>query len=98
MTFDLVAIKRGIHDINRPFAFASNPQFIFHDSPGFEAGDETQLKAVQKFIEERARSTEVNNQLHAIWSLSLSLSLCFSHLLASTGSVLYQIYQDSYWI
>ncbi|KAI9428856.1 hypothetical protein H4582DRAFT_2105768 [Lactarius indigo] len=32
--------ERGIHDIDRPFAFASNPQFIFHDSPGFETGDE----------------------------------------------------------
>ncbi|KAI9428761.1 hypothetical protein H4582DRAFT_1829315 [Lactarius indigo] len=58
---------RGIHDIDRPFAFASNPQFIFHDSPGFETGDESQLKKVQSFIEERARATEVDDQLHAIW-------------------------------
>ncbi|KAF8810391.1 hypothetical protein BYT27DRAFT_7186615 [Phlegmacium glaucopus] len=58
---------RGIHDIDRPFAFASNPQFIFHDSPGFETGDESQLKKVQSFIRERARSTEVDDQLHAIW-------------------------------
>ncbi|KAI9429134.1 GTP-binding protein [Lactarius indigo] len=59
--------ERGIHDIDRPFAFASNPQFIFHDSPGFETGDERQLKKVQSFIEERARATEVDDQLHAIW-------------------------------
>ncbi|KAF8811057.1 hypothetical protein BYT27DRAFT_7185168 [Phlegmacium glaucopus] len=59
--------KRGSHDIHRPFAFASNPQFIFHDSPGFEAGDENQLKEVQSFIEERAWSTDVEEQLHAIW-------------------------------
>ncbi|KAI9433701.1 hypothetical protein H4582DRAFT_2185552, partial [Lactarius indigo] len=58
---------RGIHDIDRPFAFASNPQFIFHDSPGFETGDESQLKKVQSFIEKRARATEVDDQLHAIW-------------------------------
>ncbi|KAG6915196.1 hypothetical protein DXG01_012726 [Tephrocybe rancida] len=62
---------RGIHDINRPFVFASNPQFIFHDSPGFEAGDESQLIQVQSFIEERARATDRNEQLHAIWSLPL---------------------------
>jgi len=61
--------QRGIHDINRPFAFTTNPQFIFHDSPGFEAGDKTQLEQVQAFIAERARSTEVNDQLHAIWSI-----------------------------
>ncbi|KAH9162500.1 era-like GTP-binding protein [Lactarius sanguifluus] len=59
--------ERGIHDIDRPFAFTSNPQFIFHDSPGFETGDESQLKKVQSFIEKRARSTEVDHQLHAIW-------------------------------
>ncbi|KAF9483300.1 hypothetical protein BDN70DRAFT_327702 [Pholiota conissans] len=58
---------RGIHDINRPFAFESNQQFIFHDSPGFEAGDESQLQKVQAFIEKRAKSTEPNDQLHAIW-------------------------------
>ncbi|KAG6916009.1 hypothetical protein DXG01_008861 [Tephrocybe rancida] len=58
---------RGIHDINRPFMFASNPQFIFHDSPGFEAGDESQFIKVQSFIEERARATDCNEQLHAIW-------------------------------
>ncbi|KAH8983751.1 hypothetical protein EDB92DRAFT_1557739 [Lactarius akahatsu] len=64
--------ERGIHDIDRPFAFASNPQFIFHDSPGFETGDKSQLKKVQSFIEKRAKSTEVDDQLHAIWLLSLS--------------------------
>ncbi|KAG6879100.1 hypothetical protein C0992_005183 [Termitomyces sp. T32_za158] len=50
---------RGIHDINRPFVFRSNPQYIFHDSPGFEAGDESQLKKVQEFIKERAKAKEV---------------------------------------
>ncbi|KAH9051038.1 hypothetical protein EDB87DRAFT_1818256 [Lactarius vividus] len=64
-------LGRGIHDIDRPFAFSSNPQFIFHDSPGFETGDESQLKKVQSFIEKRARSMEVDDQLHAIWSPSL---------------------------
>ncbi|KAF8812106.1 hypothetical protein BYT27DRAFT_7088037 [Phlegmacium glaucopus] len=59
--------ERGCHDIHRPFAFSTNPQFIFHDSPGFEAGDENQLKEVQSFIEKRAKSTNVEDQLHAIW-------------------------------
>jgi len=58
---------RGIHDIKRPFAFKSNPQFIFHDSPGFETADENQLKQVKSFLEERAKATEVEDQLHAIW-------------------------------
>ncbi|KAG6914949.1 hypothetical protein DXG01_014286, partial [Tephrocybe rancida] len=60
-------VARGIHDINCPFSFASNPKFTFHDSPGFETGDEAQLKTVQEFIEKCASATEVDNQLHAIW-------------------------------
>ncbi|THV00236.1 hypothetical protein K435DRAFT_657587 [Dendrothele bispora CBS 962.96] len=58
---------RGIHDVHRPFAFASNPQFIFHDSPGFEQGGERELKDVQQFIEQCGKATEVDDQLHAIW-------------------------------
>ncbi|KAG6905604.1 hypothetical protein DXG01_001724 [Tephrocybe rancida] len=59
--------QRGIHVINRPFSFASNPKFIFHDSPGFGAGDEEQLKTVQEFIKECANVTDINKQLHMIW-------------------------------
>ena len=65
-------MQRGIHDIHRSFAFRSSPGFIFHDSPGFEAGDKRQLQEVLSFLEERAKSTEVDDQLHAIWSVSLS--------------------------
>ncbi|KIK50060.1 hypothetical protein GYMLUDRAFT_253307 [Collybiopsis luxurians FD-317 M1] len=58
---------RGTHDIHRSFAFASNPGFIFHDSPGFETGDVNQLKEVQQFIADHARATDVKDQIHAIW-------------------------------
>ncbi|THU75117.1 hypothetical protein K435DRAFT_588535, partial [Dendrothele bispora CBS 962.96] len=59
---------RGIHDIDRPFSFKSNPEFIFHDSPGFEAGGEEELRRVWEFIKRRgAKATEVEDQLHAIW-------------------------------
>ncbi|KAG6906700.1 hypothetical protein DXG01_012546, partial [Tephrocybe rancida] len=54
---------RGIHDINRPFSFASNPKFIFHDSPGFEAGDEAQLKTVQEFIKQFCFTPDVSRFL-----------------------------------
>ena len=64
--------QRGIHDINRPFAFKSNPGFIFHDSPGFETGDAKQLQEVLSFMEKKANATDVGDQLHAIWSVSLS--------------------------
>ena len=67
---DRYLYQRGIHDINRPFAFKSNPGFIFHDSPGFETGDERQLQKVLSFLEKKAKSTDVDDQLHAIWSVS----------------------------
>ena len=66
-------IQRGIHDIRRPFAFMSNPGFVFHDSPGFETGDKTQLQEVLSFIEEKSKSKEVDDQLHAIWLVLLSV-------------------------
>ena len=66
------ANQRGIHDINRPFAFKSNPNFIFHDSPGFETGDRSQLQEVLSFMEKKAKATDTGDQLHAIWSVSLS--------------------------
>ncbi|KAG6914959.1 hypothetical protein DXG01_014242 [Tephrocybe rancida] len=69
---------RGVHNIDRPFSFASNPEFIFHDSPGFEAGDKAQLRIVQEFIKKRANATEVNEQLHAIWFLIYPLSSAHS--------------------
>ena len=47
--------------------FASNPQFIFHDSRGFEAGGEDELGIVKDFIEERAKEGRMRDQLHAIW-------------------------------
>ncbi|KAE9383242.1 hypothetical protein BT96DRAFT_91476 [Gymnopus androsaceus JB14] len=58
---------RGLHDVNHPFAFKSNPEFIFHDSPGFEAGGEEELTRVREFIEKCRKATEVEDQLHAIW-------------------------------
>jgi len=45
---------------------------LFHDSPGFESGDERQLKDVQDFIAKHAKATEVEDQLHAIWPVPQS--------------------------
>jgi hypothetical protein len=56
-------IQRGIHDINRLFVFKSNPEFIFHDSPRFEAGDKKQLQEVLSLVEKKEKSNEVDDQL-----------------------------------
>ncbi|PPQ85303.1 hypothetical protein CVT25_009982 [Psilocybe cyanescens] len=59
--------RRGTHDIHRAFTFKSNPKFIFHDSAGFEAGGEEELKAVMDFIEECSKAHGVDDQIHIIW-------------------------------
>ncbi|KAF8168410.1 hypothetical protein B0H34DRAFT_793020 [Crassisporium funariophilum] len=59
--------ERGIHDVRRSFVFKSNPGFIFHDSPGFEAGGEEELKAVMNFIQESSKAKDVDDQIHVIW-------------------------------
>ncbi|PPQ71049.1 hypothetical protein CVT25_007320, partial [Psilocybe cyanescens] len=59
--------RRGTHDVRRAFTFKSNPKFIFHDSAGFEAGGEDELKAVMDFIEEGSKAREINDQIHIIW-------------------------------
>ncbi|TFK35634.1 hypothetical protein BDQ12DRAFT_706637 [Crucibulum laeve] len=59
--------ERGLHDIEHQLMFKSNPQFIFHDSRGFESGSVDEMEAVTSFITERAKSNELSEQLHAIW-------------------------------
>ena len=77
--------QRGIHDINRSFAFKSNPGFIFHNSSGFETGDEKQLQEVLSFMEKRAKSADIYDQLHAIWWVSLSRRTYLPLKLSSLG-------------
>ena len=50
--------------------FETNPGFIFHDSRGFEAGGDRELKLVQEFIAQRAKAKDVKEQLHVIWCVS----------------------------
>jgi hypothetical protein len=56
-----------LHDIENQLIFKSNPQFIFHDSRGFESGSIEKTEKVQTFIAERAATSTLAEQLHAIW-------------------------------
>ena len=86
-------MQRGKHDIHQSFAFRSNPGFVFHDSPGFETGDKEQLQEVLSFLEEKAKSKEVGDQLHAIWSVPLSQRTYWPLMVSSAviGFVLFWI-------
>ncbi|KAH0829101.1 hypothetical protein J3R83DRAFT_2567 [Lanmaoa asiatica] len=59
--------QRGLHDINYEMVFNSNKKFVFHDSPGFEAGREDEFEKMKDFITERANTTFLKKQIHAIW-------------------------------
>ncbi|KAJ6601687.1 hypothetical protein DFH09DRAFT_499401 [Mycena vulgaris] len=59
--------NRGEHDIENELIFKSNPQFIFHDSRGFESGSVKETRKMKNFIRERARTSKLADQLHAIW-------------------------------
>ncbi|KAG6825023.1 hypothetical protein H0H92_005076, partial [Tricholoma furcatifolium] len=64
---DPVYNTRGRHNVSREIIFKNNPGFIFHDSPGFEAGGEEELQDVMYDIQQRAKAMEVKDQFHAIW-------------------------------
>jgi len=55
--------------------FGSNPDFIFHDSCGFEAGGEAEFKDMKKFVLERASTTKLKERVHAIWQAIISVRL-----------------------
>ncbi|KAH0839442.1 hypothetical protein J3R83DRAFT_225, partial [Lanmaoa asiatica] len=65
--YDYQGEKRGFHDINHEMVFKSNQRFVFHDSPGFEAGREDEFEKMKTFITQRAGTTFLKEQIHAIW-------------------------------
>ncbi|KAG2132690.1 uncharacterized protein EDB93DRAFT_896569 [Suillus bovinus] len=61
------SIKRGNHDITNQMVFKSNPNFVFHDSCGFEAGSEKEFEVMMKFVSERTHAKKLEERIHAIW-------------------------------
>jgi hypothetical protein len=64
--------------------FQSNPGFVFHDSCGFEAGDESEFEKVKAFIAGRSKEVKLKNQLHAIWYLQLPIDRDLLYLTVSS--------------
>ncbi|KAL4064199.1 hypothetical protein V8B97DRAFT_2026112 [Scleroderma yunnanense] len=59
--------KRGEHNIEDELVFRSNIGFIFHDSRGFEAGSEKEVKLMQKIFIDRSVTMKLEGRIHAIW-------------------------------
>jgi hypothetical protein len=60
-----------MHNINDEIIFTNHDGYIFHDSRGFEAGAEDELKIVQEFVRRKSQERQLQNRLHAIWYVLL---------------------------
>ena len=76
-------MQRGLHNIEDELIFTKHDGYVFHDSRGFEAGGEEELRIVQEFVRRRSREMRLRNRLHAIWFVPLHTSICKSSIFAS---------------
>jgi hypothetical protein len=60
-------VQRGEHDIELELSFSRHHNYIFHDSRGFEAGDNRELDIVQDFVRRRSQEKSLKDRLYAIW-------------------------------
>ncbi|KAG9318020.1 hypothetical protein JVU11DRAFT_83 [Chiua virens] len=56
-----------MHNIEHELVFRSNPNFIFHDSQGFEAGSIEEFEQMKKFVLDHAKTTYLKKRIHVIW-------------------------------
>lgn len=61
------SVMRGYHNIEDELIFGSNPNFVFHDSCGFEAGSEAQFQKMKGFVMHHATTSKLEKRIHAIW-------------------------------
>jgi hypothetical protein len=79
----LLMIQRGEHNIEDEYTFTEHDGYVFHDSRGFEAGNEEELKIVQDFVGRRSEERQLNERLHAIWFAPFRICNCKSRDFAS---------------
>ena len=78
-------MQRGEHNVEDELVFANHRGYVFHDSRGFEAGSEEELKTVQDFVRRKSREKRLGDRLHAIW---YGLFPLVSTVVNSRGSLL----------
>ena len=72
----ILLTQRGEHDIEDELTFTNHDGYVFHDSRGFEAGEEMEVKIVQDFVRRRSQASRLNERLHAIWFAPFGISDC----------------------
>ncbi|KNZ76261.1 hypothetical protein J132_11131 [Termitomyces sp. J132] len=70
----------GFANIDQEIYSEENPHFVLHDSKGFEQGDDTNVKIVDNFINERKNMPHIKDKLHAVW-LCLDIPIAGGRLL-----------------
>jgi hypothetical protein len=70
----VLRVQRGEHNIELELSFSSHDGYVFHDSRGFEAGDDRELRIVQDFVRRRSQERSLNDKLHAIWFVLFSIN------------------------
>jgi hypothetical protein len=71
-------VQRGEHNIELELCFSSHNGYVFHDSRGFEAGDDRELKIVQEFVRRRSREGSLSARLHATWFVFFGIYKLYS--------------------
>jgi hypothetical protein len=72
----ILLMQRGEHDIEDELTFTKHDGYVFHDSRGFEAGNEDELRIVQEFVCRRSQERRLNDRLHAIWFVPFVICNC----------------------
>jgi hypothetical protein len=63
----ILLMQRGEHEIEDELSFTNHTGYVFHDSRGFEAGDDNEIKIVQEFVSRKSQDGRLDDRLHAIW-------------------------------
>ncbi|KAI0190700.1 hypothetical protein EV127DRAFT_78705 [Xylaria flabelliformis] len=67
MTEESTTYDQGVHDINKAFESPNHPGLLIHDSRGWQAGSDTELNEIAKFLRHRAFQKNPAEALHVIW-------------------------------
>ena len=67
MTEESTTYAQGEHDINKAFESPNHPGLLVHDSRGWQAGSDSELDLIAKFLRHRAFQKDPAESLHVIW-------------------------------
>jgi hypothetical protein len=84
-----VFVQRGEHNIENELRFTSHDGYVFHDSRGFESGDNRELEIVQDFVRRKSRKMKLEDRLHAIWFGFVTLGIYDCKFTGATSQVLH---------